>query len=317
VFEAGLDVLRSWDLVIREARTVRWSPGALAADPAARAADCNAAFADPEVRAVFASIGGDDSIRLLPYLDRAVIAAHPKILMGYSDTTVLLSAVRRAGIVAFHGPAVMAGVAQLPALEPSAAAHVRDMLFGLAQSAELPSLAHVSHGYPDWRDPSLAGRVNAPAPAGPWRVLQGAPDSVVSGELAGGCLEVLDWLRGTWAWPDPEDWDGRLLLIETSEENPSALQVTRMLRVLGTIGVFDRVSAMLLGRWRDRSPDEAREVEAAITDLVGGEFGRPQLPVVANLPFGHTDPQWVLPLGVRATVDVARAVLRLDEPWLA
>ncbi|HKF85429.1 MAG TPA: LD-carboxypeptidase, partial [Candidatus Limnocylindrales bacterium] len=105
VFEAGLDVLRSWDLEVREARTVRWSPGALAADPAARAADCNAAFADPEVRAVFASIGGDDSIRLLPYLDRAVIAADPKIVMGYSDTTVLLSAVRRAGVVAFHGPA--------------------------------------------------------------------------------------------------------------------------------------------------------------------------------------------------------------------
>jgi muramoyltetrapeptide carboxypeptidase LdcA involved in peptidoglycan recycling len=58
-------------------------------------------------------------------------------------------------------------------------------------------------------------------------------------------------------------------------------------------------------------------VEAAIRDVVGGEFGRPSLLVVGNLPFGHTDPQWVLPMGVRASIDPARSVLRLEEPWLA
>jgi muramoyltetrapeptide carboxypeptidase LdcA involved in peptidoglycan recycling len=112
VFERGLDVLRGWGLEIREYPTTR----APAADPQARADDLNAAFADSSIRGIFASIGGDDSIRLQPWLDDATIAANPTILMGYSDTTTLLAAVRRLGIVTFHGPAVMAGISQMGAL---------------------------------------------------------------------------------------------------------------------------------------------------------------------------------------------------------
>ena len=97
VFDHGLAVLRGWGLEIREFPSTRASAQRLRSDPALRADDLNRAFGDPTVRAIVASIGGDDSIRLLALLDEATISANPKILLGYSDTTTLLAFVRRLG----------------------------------------------------------------------------------------------------------------------------------------------------------------------------------------------------------------------------
>jgi len=314
VYEAGLAVLRSWDLEIRELPSARASADRLRRDPRARADDINAAFADPGIRAIVASIGGDDSIRLLPFLDEATISANPTTIIGFSDTTTLLTAVRRLGLVTFHGPSVMAGLSQMGSLPPTAATHVRDLLFGSGETYDYPAFDHFIDGYPDWRDPANVGRVKAMQYGGGPRVLQG--QGRVSGELFGGCLEVLDWLRGTSAWPIGDEWAGRLLFVETSEEKPTPLQAERILRSFGVLGIFDRIAGILVGRPRDHSADERVALEAAIVGVVAGEFGRPNLPIVAGLPFGHTDPQWVLPLGVRAELDADRGTLRLVEPWL-
>ena len=315
VFEEGLRQLRGWGLEIREFPSTRTSAAELRGDPHRRAEDVNAAFADPEVRAVIASIGGDDSIRLLPYLDHAVIGANPKIVMGYSDTTTLLTAVRSMGQVTLHGPAVMAGLSQLGSLPVAYREHVRTMLFEPASGYRYPAFGWFVEGYPDWRDPATVGLVNPPRPDEGWRVLQGS--GRVQGELFGGCLEVLDWLRGTDALPTGEEWAGCLLFIEPSEEKPSPLQVERMLRSFGVMGVFDRIAGLLVGRPRDHSDAERDALELTIRDVISVEFGRPDLPMAAGLPFGHTDPQWVVPLGVRAELDLEARTLRLTEPWLS
>lgn len=315
VFEQGLAVLRGWGLEIVEYPTTRAAADRLAADPRGRARDLDAAFADPSIRAILASIGGDDSIRLLPHLDLAAIAVDPKIVLGYSDTTTLLTAVRRAGIVAFHGPSVMAGISQMGALPRAYADHVQRMLFEPAATYTYEPYGGYVEGYPDWRDPANAGRANPLRPDDGWHVVQGA--GRVTGELFGGCLEVLDWIRGTEAWPVPEAWTDRVLFFEPSDEVPTPTQVERMLRSFGVVGVFDRIVAILVGRARDHTVEQKAALESTIRRVVGTEFERPDLPIVANLDFGHTDPQWVLPLGVRAQLDVDRRTLALIEPWLA
>lgn len=315
VFDHGLAVLSEWGLEIREYPSTRASASRLRADPRLRAHDLNAAFADPSVRAIVASIGGDDSIRLLPLLDEAVIVTNTKILLGFSDTTTLLALVRRLGTVAFHGPSVMAGLSQMTALPPAFERHVRTILFEPEATYAYPAFDSFSEGYPDWGDPGAVGRVNTPRPDGGWHVLQGS--GRLTGELFGGCLEVLDWLRGSRAWPVGDEWDGRLLFIEPSEEKPGAIQVTRILRSFGALGIFDRVVGVLVGRARDHSPTEAAAFEAAIVGVIAGELARTDLPIVANLPFGHTDPQWVLPIGVQAELDVDGRTLTLVEPWLS
>src|SRR5690349_12632635 len=80
--------------------------------PQARADDLNAAWADPTIDGIIATIGGDDSIRILPYLDGAAIAQHPKVFLGYSDTTILHTFALLQGVQTFYGPSIMAGIAE-------------------------------------------------------------------------------------------------------------------------------------------------------------------------------------------------------------
>jgi muramoyltetrapeptide carboxypeptidase LdcA involved in peptidoglycan recycling len=98
----------------------------------------NAAFADPTVRAVFASIGGDDAVRVIPHLDDDLVRANPKIVMGYSDTTALLVHIHQLGIIAFNGPSIMAGVSQLAALPAMFEEHLRTMLFEAPETYTYP-----------------------------------------------------------------------------------------------------------------------------------------------------------------------------------
>ncbi|MGH3748183.1 MAG: LD-carboxypeptidase, partial [Micromonosporaceae bacterium] len=79
----------------------------MASSPADRARDIHAAFSDPEITSVMASIGGDDQITVLPYLDPGLLRANPKPFFGYSDNTNLLTYLWQLGIVGYHGGSVM------------------------------------------------------------------------------------------------------------------------------------------------------------------------------------------------------------------
>jgi muramoyltetrapeptide carboxypeptidase LdcA involved in peptidoglycan recycling len=227
-YEAGLRVLRDLlGLRVRELPHAR----DVAASPRERAEDLNLAFRDPEVRLVLASIGGDDSILVLPHLDVEAARRDPKIVMGYSDTTTVLVWLAQLGVVSFHGPSVMAGLAQASALPEAFLDHVRRVLFA-AEAVTYAPYGAFCEGYADWGDPANAGRTNAlRADEGP-RWLQGR--GTRAGPLLGGCLEVLEFLRGTpWLPLDGATWDGRVLFFETSEEAPPPRAVKRMLRSYG------------------------------------------------------------------------------------
>jgi muramoyltetrapeptide carboxypeptidase LdcA involved in peptidoglycan recycling len=83
-------------------------------------------------------------------------------------------------------------------------------------------------------------------PSGGWRFLQG--QGTARGRLIGGCLEVLQWLRGTSVWPDAAAFDSAMLFLETSEEAPPPSAVASELRVLASMGILNRLSAILFGR---------------------------------------------------------------------
>lgn len=313
IHERGLAVLRRWGLTVREYPTTRAPADALERDARGRARDLDAAFADPEVRAIIASIGGEDSLRLLPHLDGARWADDPKLLLGYSDTTTLLVYGFLHGLVTFHGPSIMAGFAQMDAL-PGFEAHVHELLFTAGARHEYRPYGHFCEGYPDWANVALAGQVNPLRPDAGWRVLQG--HGRVEGELLGGCLEVLEMLKGTPYWPGADAWAGKIVFLETSEEKPSIEAVRRWLRSYGVAGVFARARAVIFGRARDYSDDDNARLDRMLVEVIGGELEAPGLPVVTGLDFGHTDPQWILPLGVRAELDLDARRLRLVEPWL-
>ena len=311
VYENGLEALRDLGLRVKEYPSARSEVSFLATHPEARAKDINDAFADTSVKAIIASTGGDDSIRILPFLNKNVIANNPKILMGYSDTTTLLSFINQLGMVTFHGPSIMSGFSQTKSLPQDFTLHIQQMLFSPQEHFEYRSFGAYCDGYPDWRNRENLGKTKELKENNGWKFLQGS--GIVSGELYGGCIEVLESLNGTDFWPARDFWNGKGLFFETSEEKPPIQRVRRMLRNYGMQGIFEKATFILFGRARNFTDEEKEELDEMIIDVVKGEFGNERIPVVTNMDFGHTDPQFILPLGVNAEIDCSKRSFKLTE----
>ena len=313
VFDHGLHhLVHDFGLKIREYPGTRASSGDLARHPEGRARDLLSALEDPEVAAIISAIGGDDSVLVLEHLDPRALRRHPKILMGFSDFTTYLTYLHQAGVVTYYGPQVMAGFSQMETLGRRWRAHVRAMLFDPTPRYVLPAFERYSDGYLDWSRPAHLGRVAPPRRDQGGRTLQG--QGRVRGRLFGGCLEVLEGLKGTRFFPPLSFFDDTLLFLETSEETPPPVTVHRWLRNYGSSGVLARIRGLLMGRCRNYTAPQKRELEERVMTVVRDEFHRPDLPVMANLPFGHTDPQWILPLGLGAEMDLEGPVVRLMDP---
>ena len=282
-------------------------------NPQARADDLMEAFRDPSIKAIFSTIGGDDSIRLLRYLDPEVMRSNPKIVMGYSDTTVTLLACLAAGLVTFYGPAIMAGFGENGGLFPYMTDSVQRTLFS---SAPIGTIEPNSDGWTveflDWAEAENQSQRRKLTAADGWNYLQG--EGVRCGHLIGGCLEVLDWLRGTEIWPSSEVWRDAILFLETSEEAPTPTRVLRILRALAAMGILRRLSGILVGRPGGQVPPEKfGEYEEVILQVVAGEEGLTDLPIITRMYFGHTDPMFVLPYGIEAEIDCDRRQFAILE----
>jgi len=317
-YEAGKRQLADkFGLEVVETRHALRDAAWLAAHPQARADDLMEAFADPSIHGIISIIGGDDSIRLLPYMDAEVIRSNPKVFLGYSDTTVTHWACFNAGLVSFYGPSIMTGFAENGGLHPYMADAVERALFQTEPIGTLePNRAGWTDEFLDWAEPENQARrrsMNAPLP---WRFLQGA--GVSTGHLLGGCLEVVEFLRGTSAWPDLSRWDNAILFLETSEEGAPPQTLTRALRSYAAMGILSRISGLLIGRPGGRVPVEKfTEYDEAVLQVVREEQGLSELPIVTCMDFGHTDPVLVLPLGIEARIDCDAQQVAVIEPATA
>ncbi|MBV8298858.1 MAG: LD-carboxypeptidase [Candidatus Eremiobacteraeota bacterium] len=287
-------------------------PEWLARNPQARAADLETAFADPAVRAVIASIGGEDSVRVLPHLDIGAIARNPKIFLGYSDATSIHLACFKAGLSSFYGPTVMAGFAENGGMFDYCADSVRRTLFSTEPVGTIaPNRGGWTAEFLDWADPSLNDRTRALNPSTGPRVLQG--HGVARGPLLGGCADVLEMLKGTPWWPPLEAWRGAILFYETSEDAPGPASVLRWLRNFAAQGILQVLAGMLFGRpGGDMPPERHADYDAAVVHALD-EAGLVDLPVLAGLDFGHTDPIFTLPYGAVAEIDCGAATLTIAE----
>ncbi|MGV4984476.1 S66 peptidase family protein [Streptomyces sp. NRAIS4] len=276
--QAGLDVLRGWDLdpvVAPHALDTHGELGHLAGSDADRAADLQRAWCDPSVAAVLCARGGYGAQRMVDLLDwEAMRAAGPKVFVGFSDITVLHQAfATRLGLVSLYGPAA-AGVDFIKSAR--AQEHLRATLFAPETVRTLAS----------------AGAALAPGRA--------------RGVTLGGCLSLLATDLGT---PSGRSGaPGGLLLLEDVGEAP--YRVDRLLTQLLRSGWLDGVAGIGLGSWRDCGPYE--RLRAVLADRLGG-LG---VPVVEELGFGHCDDALTVPFGIAAELDADSGTLTLDEPAL-
>jgi muramoyltetrapeptide carboxypeptidase len=240
----------------------------LSGTAALRAAAFSRAWADPSIAALLAVRGGYGSVQLLPLLDQELIRRTPKLFIGYSDNTSLLSWLTcRCGITALHGPMIEGRLAK------GKQGFDVDSMLGFMQDGEGRTLS------PD----GLA-------------VVRGGE---AAGPLFGGTITQLAASLGTpYAFDPPA---GCVLFLEDVNERPYRLD--RMLTQLRLAGILDRARALVFGEMR--ACDEANG-QASALDVIRGLTTECEGPIITGFPSGHTTgPCWTLPLGVRVRIVTA------------
>ena len=283
----------------------------LAAHPEHRAQDLLDAFRDPEIDAILCAIGGDDTYRLAPYLfetgelQRAVTQ---KPFLGFSDTTIDHFMLRKVGLPTFYGQAFLPDVCELsPAMMPYTERYFTELL----RTGTIREVTPSDVWYESRTDfsPSQIGIAPAAHPDDGFQLLQGSP--TFSGEILGGCIDTFyDFFDGTRyadmpqlcrkydLFPTAEDWKGKILLLETSEERMPPEKYRAALTHLKNAGVFRAVSGVLIGKPMGRQYED--EYKQILVEVIND----PKLSIVCNLNIGHAAPRCILPFGVQACVDV-------------
>jgi muramoyltetrapeptide carboxypeptidase LdcA involved in peptidoglycan recycling len=288
--------------------------------PEERARDVHDAFRAPDVSAVFATIGGDDQVRVLKHLDPEILRENPTRFYGTSDNTCLASYLWRCGVVSYYGGTLLNEVATPGYLPEYTERYLRRALFEEAVG-EIEPAEEWTDDSVDWASDDYADATAEYEPNPGWQ--WDAPDeTAVSGRLWGGCLSVLSWLAaGDRAIPDPAAVAGDVLAIETSEEKPDEDEVRWLLTGLGERGLLERFGAVLVGRPQTRNHEhdpgpeareQFRERQRASVRRTVREYN-PDAPIVFDLDFGHTEPTVPVPIGDRVRVDPGAESIAFPE----
>ena len=172
--------------------------------PELRAKDLCDAFADKSIDAVICAIGGDDSVRILPYIDYDILRLNPKIFMGYSDSIVTHFVMNKAGLVSFYGPSVMCEFGEYVKMFDYTKRAVSDVLFGDTNGYSVLSSNVWSKDHVPWREENINIEKTLLPEKHHYEVLSGS--GVVKGQLLGGCIDVFPMICGTEIWPDTDGW---------------------------------------------------------------------------------------------------------------
>ncbi len=275
--QAGMELARGWGLNVKLGMGVGRKHFQQAGTMAERAADLCEAVADPKVKAIWCARGGYGTVHLLGHVDLAQLRAHPKWIVGFSDVTVLHSALNHVGVASLH--------AQMPfnvqGKTAACTGSLQQALFG------------------QW-PMELATPVPHPLNR----------QGTAVGELVGGNLSILYSMRGT-----PYDLDprGKILFLEDLDE--LLYHVDRMVMNLKLGGWFDQLAGLVVGGMsdmHDKNPDDPFGQSAE--EILDRALGDAPFPVCFGFPAGHMADNRCLAMGTKAklSVTLAGAALSFD-----
>ena len=307
VFELGLQRIRDeFGLEPVEYPTTR----RLNASAEDRARDLIAAFSDPEIKAVIASIGGDDQVTYIHKMPPEVFLKNPKPFLGYSDNSHLCNFLFQHEIPSYYGACVMTQFAMQGEMDRYTVENIRHALFDSGEY-EINSSEEYNEIGLNWKDETLLTTKRTYEKNMGW--VWDAPTPIDGeGILWGGCLESIDdMLRNNVPIPSFKEFGNIVLMLETSEEIPSHGYVRRVIRALGERGVLLNIQGVLVGRPKAWEFDKQFTKEERTTYMKGQQEAiietvrlyNKNIPIVQNINFGHTDPQIPMPYGGKVRVD--------------
>ena len=312
----GIERLKSMGLQVKFSKHALKGIDYIKGHPEDRAADLIEAYADSEVDMILCAIGGDDTYRLLPYLfedDRLKNVVNEKPFLGFSDTTINHLMLHKLGIKTFYGQSFLADICELEnEMLPYTAQFFKELITTGMIKKVRPS--DVWYEERTEFDESQIGVPRGKHQNAGFELLQGS--AVFSGKILGGCIDSIydifnndryrdsiDLCKKYELFPNLDDWKGRILLLETSEEKPSPEMYEKMLLVLKEYGLFKAVSGVLVGKPMDEAyADEYKNLLIKIIDS-------PELPILFNINIGHATPRCIIPFGVQAIVDADKQVI--------
>ena len=284
-------------------------------NPQMRAVDLLNAFSD-DSDMILCAIGGDDTFRLLPYLfenDELKNALSPKIFLGFSDSTMNHLMLHKLGLPSFYGQAFLPDVCEL---EPDMLPYSKRFFTELITTGRISEIRPSPVWYKERTEYSEAavGSCRQKTDDTGFKLLQGK--SSFSGPILGGCIDtiydIFDNTRYSDSveicsrydiFPSLDDWAGKILLLETSQEQVTPEKYGKMLRALKHTGIFGVINGILIGKPMDMV--YAEEYHETLVRIVN----RPDLPILCNINVGHATPRCIIPFGVPATVDEDQQVI--------
>jgi muramoyltetrapeptide carboxypeptidase len=221
--------------------------------------------------------GGWGCARILEKLDYNLIQKNPKVLIGFSDITALLVAIRaKTGLITFHGPVGNSGW--------------NDFTRNVFTNVTMTPKVFTFPANPFGEEKTI--------------VLNGGK---ASGELAGGNLTVLSGLIGSSFLPD---WKNKILFLEEAKEEPYSID--RMLTQLKLAGVLNSISGFIFGKC---ARCEAEEPHKAFTfqEVLEQHIKPLGIPAFYGAMIGHIENKLTVPVGIKATMNAEKGTLILDE----
>lgn len=285
--------------------------------PEDRAADLIAAFEDPSVDMIFCAIGGEDTYRIAPYLfenDALKKVLCQKIFLGFSDSTMNHLMLHKLGLSTFYGQSFLADTCDIA---PEIFAYTRHYFEELLETGTVSEIRPSDVWYSARTDFSVEAMGTLPEAHvnEGFELLQGAPR--FTGPILGGCIDTIYGCFDTHRFadspevaeryglfPSREDWAGRIMLLETSEEMMPPETYRDALLKIKTTGAFDVISGLLIGK--PVNEQYADEYKAILKEVLDNQ----KLPVVCNINIGHATPRCIIPFGIEAQVDADEQVIR-------
>jgi muramoyltetrapeptide carboxypeptidase LdcA involved in peptidoglycan recycling len=276
--------------------------------PEKRAEDLMLAFKDKSIKAIFSCIGGDESIRMLPFIDFDIIRNNPKIFVGYSDTTISHMICLKAGVSSFYGPSVLAEFAENIKMFDYTKHWLKKVLFDDSIIGDIdPSPIWTSECLP-WKEKNKLIERSTQSNTG-YELLQGK--GIARGQLIGGCIEVLEMVKGTELWPKNDLWERAIIFFETDEDKPQPKYIEQWLRNYGSIGILQKANGIIFGKPYDNLYYE--EYKKAILKVIREELKLVDLPILYNMNFGHTAPMITIPYGAMAEINCAKKTFCISD----
>lgn len=281
------EVFESFGFKVKEGKYIRSRYGNLAGKDEERLADIHSMFADQEVKAIVCIRGGAGASRLLEHIDYKLIAANPKVLLGYSDITALIMAFfKKTGLISFHGAV---GISTWS----NAVARNFENQFLLNKPTEFANPTDKGDNFIQYKE-----RITT------------LKSGQAEGILLGGNLTLISGLCGSDYLPD---FKNAILFLEEVDENIE--RVDRMFCQLKLAGILDQIKGFVFGKCTDCGPTGG--YGSLTLEQVLNDYIKPLgIPAYSGAMIGHIANQFILPVGSRVRMDADNGKITLLEKAL-